>query len=143
MSKGRGNTPNKSLEEAIAERQAHKKEVKEKAIARKKDKNTVVGRGTALPVMTRVEQQRKLHELKSRFLESKKLPSLINKVFEIAMDDEHDDQFQAIKLVMDKVLPATGFSQESKRGSAPVQINITGLQVETKEKEANREVSIQ
>jgi hypothetical protein len=139
MSKG----PNKAIDDACAERLAHKKEVKERAKERKADPNAIVGRGTKLPVMTRVEQQRKLHELKSRFLESKQLPSLINKVFEIAMDDEHNDQFQAIKLVMDKVLPATGFSQESKRGSAPVQINITGLQVETKEKEANREVSIQ
>jgi hypothetical protein len=139
MSKG----PNKAIEDACAERLAHKKEVKKRAKERKADPNAIVGRGTKLPVMTRVEQQRKLHELKSRFLESKKLPSLINKVFEIAMDDKHDDQFQAIKLVMDKVLPAQGFSQESKRGSAPVQINITGLQVETKEKETNREVSIQ
>jgi hypothetical protein len=139
MSKG----PNKAIDDACAERLAHKKEVKKRAKERKADPNAIVGRGTKLPVMTRVEQQRKLHELKSRFLESKQLPSLINKVFEIAMDDEHNEQFQAIKLVMDKVLPATGFSQESKRGSAPVQINITGLQVETKEKEANREVSIQ
>ena len=139
MSKG----PNKAIDDACAERLAHKKEVKKRAKERKADPNAIVGRGTKLPVMTRVEQQRKLHELKSRFLESKRLPSLINKVFEIAMDDEHDDQFQAIKLVMDKVLPAQGFSQESKRGSAPVQINITGLQVETKEKETNREVSIQ
>ena len=141
MSRG----PNKDIQDACAERLAHKKDVKKKAKERKADPDANVGRGIRLPVMTRVEQQRKLHELKSRFLESKRLPLLINKVFEIAMDDEHDDQFQAIKLVMDKVLPAQGFSQESKRGSAPVQINITGLQVETVEKEVKdtNTVSIQ
>jgi hypothetical protein len=84
----------------------------------------------ALPVMSRREQTERLHELKAQFLSHKKLGPLIEKLFDIAMDDDHDGQMQAMKAITDKILPTQSFSSESKKSSA-VQINISGLQVST------------
>ncbi len=99
----------------------------------------------ALPVMTRREQTERLHELKAQFLSNKKLGPLIEKVFDIAMNDEHDGQMQAMKMITDKILPTQSFSSESKKSTA-VQINISGLQVsaiEEKDISKDEPVSIQ
>ena len=84
----------------------------------------------ALPMMSRREQTERLHELKAQFLSNKKLGPLVEKLFDIAMDDDHDGQMQAMKTITDKILPTQSFSSESKKSSA-VQINISGLQVST------------
>ena len=98
----------------------------------------------ALPMMSRREQTERLHELKARFLGNAKLGPLVEKLFDIAMDDDHDGQMQAIKMITDKILPTQSFSSESKKSSA-VQINISGLQVSAiEEKPVNDDpVSIQ
>ena len=99
----------------------------------------------ALPIMSRREQTERLHELKSQFLSNKKLGPLVEKLFDIAMDDDHDGQMQAMKTITDKILPTQSFSSESKKSSA-VQINISGLQVSTiEEKDISNDepVSIQ
>ena len=101
----------------------------------------------ALPVMSRTEQVKRLHELKARFLESKKLEPFVKKLFDIAMDDDHQGQMAAMKMIADRILPAQSFSTESKKSSG-VTINITGLQVEAKPEEkqvndVNEPVSIQ
>jgi hypothetical protein len=99
----------------------------------------------ALPAMSRREQTERLHALKAQFLSNKKLGPLVEKLFDIAMDDDHDGQMQAMKMIADKILPTNSFSAESKKSSA-VQINISGLQVSTiEEKDISKEevVSIQ
>ena len=99
----------------------------------------------ALPMMSRREQTERLHELKAQFLSNKKLGPLVEKLFDIAMDDDHDGQMQAMKTITDKILPTQSFSSESKKSSA-VQINISGLQVSTiEEKDISNDepVSIQ
>ena len=82
----------------------------------------------ALPMMSRREQTERLHELKAQFLSNKKLGPLVEKLFDVAMDDDHPGQMQAMKVITDKILPTQSFSTESKKSSA-VQINISGLQV--------------
>ena len=101
-------------------------------------------KGEVLPVMTQADQRRKMHELKARFLNSNRLEPFVAKLFDMAMDDEHQGQVAAMKLIADRILPATAFSGEDKKSSA-VQINITGLQVSSVEKEVKSEepVSIQ
>lgn len=99
----------------------------------------------ALPLMSRREQTERLHELKAQFLSHKKLGPLIEKMFDVAMDDDHPGQMQAMKVITDKILPTQSFSSESKKSSA-VQINISGLQVSAiEEKDISKEevVSIQ
>ena len=88
----------------------------------------------ALFVMSRQEQTKRMHELKARFLESKKLEPFVIKLFDIAMDDDHPGQMSAMKMIADRILPSQSFSTESKKSSG-VTINITGLQVEAKPEE--------
>ena len=82
----------------------------------------------ALPVMSRRKQTERLHELKAQFLSNKKLGPLVEKLFDVAMDDEHPGQMQAMKVITDKILPTQSFSSESKKSSA-VNITISGLTV--------------
>ena len=122
------------LEGHVAKRKARKKEIAE----RKKQ--------TGRPIMSAREQTRQLHELKAELLTHNKAKHFVNKLFDIAMNDEHDGQMAAMKMVADRLLPNAGFSLDSKKSTA-VQINISGLQVssvDTSEKEADGEtVSIQ
>jgi hypothetical protein len=48
------------------------------------------------------------------------------------MDDDHQGQMVAMKMVAERILPVISFSGESNKSSA-VQINISGLQVESVE----------
>ena len=58
---------------------------------------------------------------------------VVEKSMEIAMDDTHSGQMQAMKLILDRALPVMGFTMEDKhKGAGGIQINITGL---TQEKE--------
>ena len=127
-----------NLHKNVAEQKAKrdKREAKKKAGLTHNNLN-------ALPVMSRREQTERMHELKARFLKSDKLEPFVKKLFDIAMDDDHDGQMQAIKLITDRILPTAGFSGEQNKSSA-VQINITGLQVAVDEKPVNEDpVSIQ
>ena len=128
----------------LDEKAAAHKAKREERKARAKAGFTKNGK-KALPVMSRRQQTERLHELKAQFLSNKKLGPLVEKMFDIAMDDEHDGQMQAMKMIADKILPTQSFSSESKKSSA-VQINISGLQVSTiEEKEISNDapVSIQ
>ena len=100
--------------------------------------------GTPMPVMSQAEQRRKMHELKAKFLKSQRLDVFVKKLFDVAMDDDHAGQVAAMKMIADRILPVAGFSGEDKKASA-VQINITGLQVSSVEKEVKSDepVSIQ
>ena len=94
--------------------------------------------------MSREEQRHRLSLLKAEFLTHSSLDRYIEKLFTMALDDDHQGQVAAMKLIADRILPATAFSGEDKKSSA-VQINITGLQVSSVEKEVKSEepVSIQ
>ena len=83
---------------------------------------------TGRHLMSAREQTRQMHELKAELLTHKKAKSFVNKLFDIAMDDDHDGQMQAMKIVSDRLLPNAGFTLDSKKSTA-VQINISGLQV--------------
>lgn len=123
-----------SLDSHVARRKAEKKKIAE----RKKE--------TGRHIMSAREQTRQMHELKAELLTHGKAKHFVNKLFDIAMNDEHDGQMQAMKMVADRLLPNAGFSLDSKKSTA-VQINISGLQVssvDTSEKETDGEtVSIQ
>jgi hypothetical protein len=132
------------LERQIAKRNAEKEE-RAKNRAKKKAKGLTHNNQKALPVMSRREQTERLHELKAQFLSHKKLGPLIEKLFDIAMQDDHPGQMQAMKVITDKILPTQSFSSESKKSSA-VNITISGLSVssiEEKEITNNEPVSVQ
>jgi hypothetical protein len=71
-----------------------------------------------------------LNEYKARMLASPKSAKVLEKVFEIALNDEHAGQMAAMKLVLDRIVPASAFdtAKGNNGGSAPqISINITGL----------------
>lgn len=126
-----------NLQSHAARRKARRKEIAENK--KKRPEN-------ARHIMSAREQTRQLHELKAELLTHGKAKHFVNKLFDIAMNDEHDGQMQAMKMVADRLLPNAGFSLDSKKSTA-VQINISGLQVssvESKEKDVDGDtVSIQ
>ena len=130
------------MDENLHKNVAEQKAKRDKRVAKKKAGLTHNDK-KALPLMTRREQTERLHELKAKFLSNSKLGPLVEKLFDIAMDDAHDGQMQAIKMITDKILPTQSFSGESKKSSA-VNITISGLTVSaTEEKDINNPVSIQ
>jgi len=71
-----------------------------------------------------------LAEYRSRMLASPKSAKVLEKVFEIALNDDHAGQMAAMKLVLDRIVPASAFdtAKGNNGGSAPqISINITGL----------------
>jgi hypothetical protein len=132
------------LNRDAADRVAHKKAVSERKKSR--DKNPYNINGTKkYDVMTRGEQIRLLHELKSRLLTHKHMDRYVSKLFGIAMDDDHDGQMAAMKILADRLLPTASFSTEGNKSSA-IQINISGLQVSSVEKQSTEKavpVSVQ
>lgn len=78
-----------------------------------------------------------MDEYKARMLASPKSSRVLEKVFEIALNDEHSGQMAAMKLVLDRIVPASAFdTAKGNNGSAPqISINITGLTSPTVEAE--------
>ena len=70
-----------------------------------------------------------MDDYKARMLASPKSSRVLEKVFEIALNDEHSGQMAAMKLVLDRIVPASAFdTAKGSNGSAPqISINITGL----------------
>jgi hypothetical protein len=70
-----------------------------------------------------------LAEYRSRMLASPKSAKVLEKVFEIALNDEHAGQMAAMKLVLDRIVPASAFdtAKGNNGGSPQISINITGL----------------
>ena len=69
-----------------------------------------------------------INEYKARMLASPKSAKVLEKILDAALNDEHQHQAAAWKLVMDRILPASAFDQAKAGGSTPqISINISGL----------------
>lgn len=75
-------------------------------------------------VLPKTEYQR-VKELKRMLIEGKG-ERVVQKVIDIALDDNHPSQMAALKMCMDRALPMSVFEKTSAQRSA-VTINITGL----------------
>ncbi len=67
----------------------------------------------------------KLNELKRMLFDSSG-SRVVQKVVDIALDDNHPSQMAALKLCMDRTLPISLFEKDKSHRSA-VTINITGI----------------
>ena len=75
------------------------------------------------------EDRAKLAKFKQGLLSNSMTPKVIQKALDIAMDDDHPGQIQALRMVWDRVLPQSSFSASAGTGSqGAIQINFTGLQ---------------
>ena len=69
----------------------------------------------------------RLQEFKERLLATGGT-RILDKMIQIALDDEHPGQMAAIKLAIDRILPASVFDTSKAAGSAPtISINISSL----------------
>ena len=75
-------------------------------------------------VLPKTEYAR-VKELKRMLVEGKG-EHVVQKVIDIALDDNHPGQMAALKMCMDRALPMSVFEKTSAQRSA-VTINITGL----------------
>ena len=96
-----------------------------------------------LAKLSREEQRHRLSLLRTEFLTHSSLDRFVEKLFAMALDDDHSGQAVAIKIISERILPIQSFTAESKKSSA-VNINISGLKVDvSEEKDVNEPVSIQ
>ena len=69
----------------------------------------------------------RINEFKARLLATSG-DKVINKIIQIAMDDEHQGQMAALKMCMDRVLPLSYFDKDKNNGGrSAVNITITGV----------------
>lgn len=69
-----------------------------------------------------------MDEYKLRMLNSPKSSKVLEKVYEVALTDGHPGQMAAMKLIMDRVVPASMFDATKAAGSVPtISINISSL----------------
>lgn len=69
----------------------------------------------------------RINEFKARLLATSG-DKVINKVIEIAQNDEHPGQMAALKMCMDRVLPISYFEKDKNgTGKSQVSITITGV----------------
>lgn len=66
-----------------------------------------------------------MNEYKARMLSSPKSRKVLDKVFEVALNDEHKHQAACMKMVMDRIAPLGSFEADGKRGKGAGGINIT------------------
>jgi hypothetical protein len=65
-----------------------------------------------------------LDEYKLRMLNSPKSEKVLAKVFEVALNDEHPGQMAAMKLVLDRIVPASAFDTAKHGGGGVPSISI-------------------
>ena len=77
--------------------------------------------------LTRREQSAIMTEYRQRMLASPKSAKVLQKILDAALDDDHKAQAVAWKIVADRLLPLSGFSEESvSRPSIQVNISTVG-----------------
>jgi len=73
-------------------------------------------------------QKQRMAEFKEMLLREDRGTALVRKMLEVAMNDEHPGQMQAIKMCVDRVLPVSLFEEKKVGGERPtISINISGI----------------
>ena len=80
--------------------------------------------------LTKREQSAALQEFRKRLLLNPKSPKLLEKLFDLAFDDDAKNQSVALKILSDRLMPVAGFTADGKQ-QAQVSINISGIGVDT------------
>jgi hypothetical protein len=67
-------------------------------------------------------------DYRKRMLNSPKSRKVLDSIFNAALDDDHKNQAAAWKLIVDRIVPVSGFEKEAVGNSrASIQINISGV----------------
>ena len=98
---------------------------------------------TVKPLSVRKEKSQ-MKRYRAALLNNPMTLKVVEKSMQIAMDDTHSGQMQAMKLILDRALPVMGFTMEDKaKGAGGIQINITGLSQSEKEVGPDAPVTIE
>ena len=85
-----------------------------------KSKSNPVGRPKGEAGIMKAYRQRMLNSPKSR--------KVLDSIFNAALDDDHKNQAAAWKLIMDRIVPVSGFDKLAQSGSrSAITVNITGV----------------
>jgi uncharacterized protein involved in exopolysaccharide biosynthesis len=69
-----------------------------------------------------------INEYRDRMLNSPKSEKVLQKIMDAALNDEHQHQAAAWKIIADRIIPVSAFDQAKQAGAMPqISINISGL----------------
>jgi hypothetical protein len=70
-----------------------------------------------------------MKEYRERMLNSPRSKKVIDSIFRAALDDDHKNQAAAWKIIVDRIVPVSGFEKEiGGTQRAAIQVNITGVE---------------
>lgn len=72
-------------------------------------------------------REARINELRDIVLSGTNGKALVQKVMEIAMDDNHQGQMAALKMVIDRIIPQSAFEEAKNTQQTAIQINIRSL----------------
>ena len=80
------------------------------------------------PLSTAKGQKQAMFELKAKLLTDGNANNVLRKILEVAYNDEHPGQMQALKMCFDRMLPTSLFEEKKAGHDRPqISINITGI----------------
>lgn len=120
-------SPLTPLQIKCAERKEEKKQIKERAKARKrgrppkrKKKKGVIGRPKGEAGI--------MKEYRERMLNSPRSKLVLDTIFKAALDNEHKNQAAAWKIVVDRIVPVSGFDKIAQGTTrSAITVNISGV----------------
>jgi nitrate reductase alpha subunit len=69
-----------------------------------------------------------MKEYRERMLNSPKSRKVLDSIFEAALNDEHKNQAAAWKLIVDRIVPVSGFEKMAgTSGRSAITVNISGV----------------
>ena len=78
-------------------------------------------------VTTKLGKAQRVAQFKELILNPAIGKSIIRKVIEVGLNDEHPGQMAALKMLIDRQLPISHFDLKSGQQRTSVQINISGI----------------
>ena len=70
-----------------------------------------------------------MKEYRSRMLNSPRSRKVLDSIFKAALDDDHKNQAAAWKIIVDRIVPVSGFEKEAGGLKAnAITVNITGVE---------------
>jgi len=69
----------------------------------------------------------RINEYKARLLAAPTANRIIDKLIQIANDDGHPGQMAALKMAVDRILPASVFEKDREGNRPSITINVTGM----------------
>lgn len=83
---------------------------------------------TRQPIGTNLGNRQRMQEFKNKLLKEENGNRILQKLLDVALDDDHPGQMSAIKICMDRMLPLGMFDEAKSKSDRPsIQINITGI----------------